>query len=105
MESDKRVNSLLEELQNAIENSPKTTRASNMTHKEVEGLNWCKDMVKSKTLYITRADKGGSVYIFDSETVSDIIEETLRNEQKFEKLADDPRMDIRSKLNKLTGVH
>jgi hypothetical protein len=72
-ESDKRVDSLLEDLNQTIERAPKRKGKTNLTHHEVAGLRWCKEKVKSQSLYITRADKGGSMYIFDAETVRSII--------------------------------
>ena len=41
------------------------------------------------------------MYIFDAETVSSIIENTLRDESKFTPLSEDPRKTIRSNLNGL----
>ena len=73
-----------------------------MTHREVAGLKWCREKIRTRTLLnITRADKGGSIYTFDTETVSSIIENTLSDATKYSPLQDDPRKLIRSDLNTL----
>ena len=42
-ETDKRVENLLEELKRTIEQAPKKKRTTNMTHREVAGLKWCRE--------------------------------------------------------------
>ena len=100
-ETDKRVENLLEELKRTIEQAPKKKRTTNMTHREVAGLKWCREKVRSRVLYITRADKGGSIYIFDADTVSSIIDQTLQDQSKYSPLPGDPRKSIRKNLNEI----
>ena len=98
----KRVDALIENLTTTIKQAPKTRRKTNMTHREVAGLKWCREKIRTRTLLnITRADKGGSIYTFDIETVSSIIENTLSDATKYSPLQDDPRKLIRSDLNTL----
>jgi hypothetical protein len=100
-DSDKRVDALIENLTITIKQAPMTRRKTNMTHREVTGLKWCREKIRSRTLYINRADKGGSVYIFDAAMVISIIENTLSDESKYSQLQDDLRKLIRSDLNAL----
>ena len=95
------MDSLLQDLNQTIERTPKKKKKNNLTHLEVAGLRWCEEKIKSRSLYITRADKSLSMYIFHGETVSSIIVNTLKDETKFTPLPEDPRKSIRSNLNRL----
>ena len=101
IEQNRRVANLMTDLQNVVEQKQKQKRKSNLTHRERKGFAWCKKMVRERKIYISRADKGGSIYLFDTNTVDDIISETLENPAKFEELQQDPRKNIRQDLNTL----
>ena len=45
-------------------------------------------------LFITKVDKGGCILILDVAEVNKIMEETLNDEEKFEKMQKDPRPEI-----------
>ena len=98
---DNRIPEFNRKLSNLVEATEMPKRKSNLTHREVEGLKWCKEMMRSRTLYITRADKGGSIYLFNSSTVDQLILDQLNNPDKFTPLPNDPRKSIRSELNSL----
>ena len=95
---DKRLEEIIEELQKRVVDIEKKQPVSNLTHREVKGLQWCRNMVAQKKIYITKVDKGGSILILNASTVEQTMLETLENPDKFEKLDADPRPQIRLEI-------
>ena len=52
-------------------------------------------MVKERKLYVTKVDKGGCILILNADVVDGIMLDTLNEMKNFEKLAEDPRDNIR----------
>ena len=76
-------------------------RRRNLTINEANGLKWCRQQVKKRNLYITKADKGGATIVLKADRVHNIILKSLVDITKFSKLKSDPRNTIKSELNAL----
>ena len=67
----------------------------NLTIQENEGLKWYQKITRTRTSYITKVEKGGSILIMDAEKVNKIILEKLENQTKFKKIKEDPQVNIK----------
>lgn len=79
----------------------KKKHISNLTHCEYNGLKWCKQMIKSKSIYITKADKGWTILILNTYVVNDIMIQNLEDSDSFRQLDNDPRPMIKEQKEKL----
>ena len=95
----KHLEEIIEKLSAKVEGYKKKIPSTNLTHLEVEGLRWCKKMVKDKKLYFSKVDKGGVIVILDAHVVDRDIRDTLGNTAKYTKLEGDPRSRIKSEIN------
>jgi hypothetical protein len=55
---DKKVENVCSKLLDTVKQYQKTKPTTNLTHREFNGLKWCKEKVKDGSVYITRVDKG-----------------------------------------------
>lgn len=81
-----------------VNSTKKNDPAANLTHLEAAGMRWCRKMMRDRVLYFSRVDKGGSIIVLDAETVDKDIRANLENPAKYEKLTEDPRPRIRTKV-------
>ena len=58
-------------------------------------------MIKSKSIYITKADKGGAILILNTHVVNGIMMQHLEDPDSFRQLDKDPRPDIKERKEKL----
>ena len=63
-----------------------TKPSSNLTPAEERGKSWLVKMVKDQKLFITKADKGGAVLLFNFETALEAVRKEIWNPNKFTKL-------------------
>ena len=85
-----------------IANHESSTPRHNISPLELRGRKWVKDKIKSKTIFITKADKGGAILIMNFEDVQRTIESEIYNESKFEKIlttAEQHIFTIRDRVN------
>ena len=76
---------------------PKKKR-SNLTVLEADGMKWCKKAMSERRLYFSRVDKGGCILILNADDVHKIMLDTLDRDEKFEKLENDPRNEVKKKI-------
>ena len=76
---------------------PKKKR-SNLTVLEADGMKWCKKAMSERRLYFSRVDKGGCILILNADDVHKIMLDTLDSDEKFEKLENDPRNEVKKKI-------
>ena len=87
-----------------IANHEAKTPKSNLTALEQRGRKWISDKVKSETIFITKADKGGATLIMKYKDVEDAIKKEIFDERKFERVqttADEHIFTMRSQVNEL----
>ena len=87
-----------------IANHESSTPKSNLSDLELRGQKWTKEKIKSKSIFITKADKGGATLIMNYNDVEDAIKKEIFDETKFEKMettADDHIFTVREKVNQL----
>ena len=100
--NDNLLSHVTEKLKNGISAIiPPEKKKQNLTMLEAKGQRWCKEAVKNKRLYITKADKGGGILILDAEEVDTIMKNTLEEKDIFKKLPDDPRDDTKKSIKKM----
>ena len=87
-----------------IANHESKAPKANLTPLEMRGRRWLLDNIKNETLFITKADKGGSILILNYCDVRTSIENELFNEDKFVKLdrnADEQLSYVKNELKSL----
>ena len=94
----KRLENVIEKLSATVSSFKKKRPSSNLTQLEAEGMRWCQKMVRERSLYFTRVDKGGAIIILDTETVEGDIRESLENPVKYTTLEGDPRVRIKTEI-------
>ena len=95
--NDKLLDNVINAIQDGIENIKFTKKLKrNLTIQENEGLKWCQKMTRTRTVYITKVDKGGSILILNADIVDEIVLEKL--EEPREKL----KREIKRKIIKYT---
>lgn len=94
----KHIDEIIDKLSSSVESFKKSKPKTNLTHLEVQGLRWCIKKIKEKKLYFTRADKGGSIIILDSNVVNKDIQDTLQDPAKYVELKGDPRAKIKKEI-------
>ena len=72
---------------------------------ENKGMLWCREKVKSREIYVTKADKGGSILILDAKEVEEIMTSELGDTEKYEPLDKDPRAEIRKTVIQKIETH
>jgi hypothetical protein len=88
-----------------IANHEPSTPKHNLTPLELRGRKWITDKIKSETIFITKADKGGAILIMNYEDVQEAIKKEVLDETKFEKVettADQHIFTVRDKVNTAT---
>ena len=89
----------MKDVKNGIENIEFAKKLKrNLTKLENDGLKWCQKMTRTRKLYITKVDKGGSILILDAERVNKIILEKLEDQTKYRKMNGDPREEIKKEI-------
>ncbi len=101
----KLLDKVVDTLTSTVRKFKKKKPKSNLTHLEVEGMKWCQKMVREKTIYITRVDKGGSIMTMNSPVVVGDIKMTLEDTAKYTKLEKDPRDRIRSEIHQMIDTY
>ena len=78
---------------------------SNLTACELRGRKWVKEKISSKSIFVTKADKGGAILIMNYADTEEAIEKELFDENKFTEIqstADKHLSTVRGKINKTT---
>ena len=99
------MDELTDRLLGWILNHKGETPKSNLTPLEMRGRKWIEDKIKSKKLFVSKADKGGAILILNYRQVEESIEKEICNERKFEKINTTPDKHlktVRDKVNTLT---
>ena len=81
---------------------PKTPK-SNLSPCELRGKSWIEEKIKRKSLFVTKADKGGAILIMNYADVEECITKEIFNNNKFEEIhqtnADEHIFTVRKRVN------
>ena len=66
-----------------IANHSTKTPKGNLSKLELRGRRWLLDRINTKTIFISKADKGGAILIMNHNDVCETIEKELFNPEKF----------------------
>ena len=58
----------------------------NLTECELRGRKWLKEKISAKSVFVTKADKGGAILVMNYEDVTEAIEKELLDVNKFTEL-------------------
>ncbi len=85
-----------------IANHNNDTPKSNLTKCELQGKKWLEEKVDAKTVFVTKADKGGAILVMNYVDVEEAITNEILDVNKFEEIqttADDHLFTVRNKIN------
>lgn len=98
------ANPLLEEVKTKVlgwvTNFEPGEPVSNLTPQAVRGKKWIIDSVNNKEIFVTRADKGGSILILNYEDVVKSMKDELSDQEKYEVIQKDPEVHKKN----VTGI-
>ena len=87
-----------------IANHEVKTPKQNFTQLEMRGRRWVIDQIKSRNIFITKADKGGATLILNFDDVTTAIETEILNTDKFEKIANDSDKHLSDIMNRVISL-
>ena len=85
-----------------ISNHGAKTPKSNLTKCEQQGKKWLQEKIDAKTLFISKADKGGAILVMNFIDVEETVKNEILNENNFEEItttADTHLTTVRNKIN------
>ena len=87
-----------------ISNHKPETPESNLTPLELRGRHWINERTKSKSLFVTKADKGGAILIMNYNDVEDAVKKEIFNNDNFEKIEANAKQHIFTVQNLVNTV-